>query len=722
MKKQFTRFFSVLVLGASVASGQQQQLIPCGTYQAMEEIFASDPAARARWEAAEAENLSNMYEQFAAKGSNTEYTVPVVFHVLHQGGPENLADSKLIQALAWVNMDFDRSHSDVGNVVEPFQSMFVDSDIKFMLARKDPQGNCTNGIVHYYDSRTIWKRDGQLGYNSPLYAGITWDPTKYLNIIIVKEIVTSTQQSGIVVGYTFKPGTHGIGDTRDAVVMTASFLDDVKETRNLTHEIGHWLGLAHTFGNTNDPGQVCGDDGVCDTPPTKGKLGGCDPSLSGNTCATTTTCPAPLLGYSAGMQNTQNIMNYSDCAINFTHGQTNLMRGVLASGQSNRPNLSTPLNLANTDVNGAGVCPPKADFSSSSNSYTVCAGSSLEMKDYSFNGDVTGYLWNASGAIVSASGSSVTNILFPSVGTYSVNLTVSNNLGTSVKTKVVTAVDGSAEVVGPLNEGFELGVIPDMWEVVNPNATSGTWKHTYTAAFEGAGSMMLEGATLGPNQIDYLYTPIIDMASSPVKDLHFAYAYARKTSSSNDVFKVQASPDCGGTWIDLINLSSTQMANGSGNIQASPFTPIAGQWKTIELEDYPTSSGPWVNLQNSQHLTVRFVFEEGSTGFGNNFFLDAIALPAPTGMQELKSAHNVRVFPNPSAGEVQVQFSLSKASQVKIALTDLAGRQLEVVKDQQMEAGEQKVLINKRNSLAKGVYLLNIEVEGIRMTEKLLVR
>ena len=110
--------------------------------------------------------------------------------------------------------------------------------------------------------------------------------------------------------------------------------------RNLSHEIGHWFNLTHTFGNTNNPGLVCGSsaggDGVSDTPDTKGNFSTC-PASSTNTAF---TCTSPNPTNTANYyQNVQNFMDYSSCPRNFTTGQTNKMRTAAQSATSSRNNL-----------------------------------------------------------------------------------------------------------------------------------------------------------------------------------------------------------------------------------------------------------------------------------------------------------------------------------------------------------------------------------------------
>jgi len=163
---------------------------------------------------------------------------------------------------------------------------------------------------------------------------------------LIKNIIPqgSVVGGGIIVGYTYKPGTWSAGASQDAIVYNYGFLSGL-DARSLSHEIGHWFNLSHTFGNTNNPGVTCGDDGLYDTPPTKGNFSSCPSSISGNACAVSGNTV-----WAAGQQNVENIMDYSSCPKNFTMDQTTAMRTALASAISNRQNLWQNANLIATDV------------------------------------------------------------------------------------------------------------------------------------------------------------------------------------------------------------------------------------------------------------------------------------------------------------------------------------------------------------------------------------
>jgi len=710
---------ALALMGSLAAFGQNDNKVhPCATFDAMDEAFAKDPEALLRYNAVQ-KILQSQYEEYTAQkaaGKITAppvYTVPVVFHVLHLGGPENVSDAAINAALDQLNKDFAKTASDHSLTVEPFFSSFIDSEIRFMLAKKDPNGNCTSGITRRVDDRTNWDRTG-----SPwnfLYSGITWDPTKYLNVIIVRQILPAPTGGGIVVGYTFLPGTWATGSNNDCIVYRYDFLTggNPHNGRNLSHEVGHWLNLLHTWGSTNNPGVSCGDDFVQDTPVTMGEFSGC-PSSSVTVC--TQTLPAM-----AGLNNVQNIMNYSGCPRNFTTGQTDKMRSSLTSTTSGRNNLWSSANLIFTDVNGGVPCAPTCDFmSSATGGYTTCSGSAISsFRDHSYDA-VTSWTWTATnGANIASPNASITAITFPNVGSSIVTLSVSNAQGTATKSRTVTVKNGVATATVGFYESFETtSGTPANWIVENMNANSVTWARVSNAGADGTASFMMNGFLSPANHIDNLYMPIMDFQANPGAALTFSYAYRRLNATHNDVFKVQLSDNCGASWRDVWVPSAAAMASGSGGTSTSPFIPTESEWKWQDVSNHPNYN----YFYDRPSVTARFFFQEAPTGFGNRMYLDAIQFgEPPNGVNELTRYLRLQLFPNPSNGEAKLKFTLSSEANVKVNIYDVAGKAVDKSIEKKMGIGEHIILLNENNSLAKGIYIVNIEYNGATMARKLII-
>lgn len=729
MKKQLSKIaLGIALISAVTGFSQDGKIQPCATFEAMEEYFKANPDAHKKYLANQAA-FQKQYEQNIANQSSNksaafQYTIPVVFHILHMGGSENVSDATINAALASVNSDYAAAGSDFSTIFAPFQALYINSDIKFMLAKKDPSGNCTTGIIHRYDTRTNWDRNPpSSAFNPALFAGITWDATKYLNIIIVKDIVAAPSQNGTVIGYTTLPGNLGAGASQDAIIYNYSFLTGLN-ARSLSHEIGHWFNLTHTFGNTNNPGQVCGStaggDGVADTPDTKGNFSTC-PASSTNTAF---TCTSPNPTNSANYyQNVENIMDYSSCPKNFTSGQTTRVRTAAASPVSGRNNLWSPANLIATDVNGTAPCAPIANFLPYLNStitYSVCSGGALTCKDFSYNGTITSYAWAAdNGAIIASPNASITSISFPNQGATTVSLTATNTQGSNTITKQILVLNGTAAITTNYMESFEVpNIVPTDWNVINTNGV--TWEQTNIAAKHGTGSFYIDGTQSSFGQQDILVMPVMDVLNNPNDTLKFSYAYARQNSSHNDKLVLQGSLDCGGSWIDVVNLSAATMAAGSGGTTTTPLVPTPAQWKEVDVSQYPY----WFNFTTSPSATFRFVFtEDPLNGLGNRIFLDAIKFQGanPNGINELTKTYKLNLFPNPSNGEATIKFNLNDAAAVNISIVDVLGKSVLPDTERSFSAGEQSLSINKNGTLSKGIYFVNISINGAKMSKKLVI-
>ncbi|MFM7106864.1 MAG: M43 family zinc metalloprotease, partial [Flavobacteriales bacterium] len=190
-------------------------------------------------------------------------TLPLVFHILHLDGPENISDAQILDAVEVLNRDYAKLNPDTINIVHGFDTIAANCRIQFKLATKDPLGNCTNGIERI---RTIETLQGDNG--SKLNQ---WPRERYINVWSVARI-----NSGAA-GYSQYPSSVIDQESAraDGVLIKHDYLGRIGtgvdfKSRALTHEIGHFLDLAHLWGNTNEPEVACGEDGVDDTPVTEG--------------------------------------------------------------------------------------------------------------------------------------------------------------------------------------------------------------------------------------------------------------------------------------------------------------------------------------------------------------------------------------------------------------------------------------------------------------------
>ena len=300
---------TALALTCLLPLAHAQDVWPCGQSEAQAAFDAAHPGARAAREAAEAQTRAAAQDVLSRGGEDDElYIIPVVFHVIHDNGPENISNAQIEDAMEILNRDFRLMNPDTGQIVAGFVDIAADVDIEFRLAKRDPQGNCHSGINRIQDELTYQG-------NNDMKQLINWPRESYMNVYVAAEAAGAA-------GYTNYPSEWGANT--DGIVLKHEYVGSIGtgnpyRSRTLTHECGHWLNLPHTWGSSNSPNEPdnCDvDDGVEDTPLCLGSpVGFCD--LERTTCGS--------------LDNVQNYMEYSYCSRMYTQGQRARMRAALNS-------------------------------------------------------------------------------------------------------------------------------------------------------------------------------------------------------------------------------------------------------------------------------------------------------------------------------------------------------------------------------------------------------
>ncbi|MGD1847328.1 MAG: M43 family zinc metalloprotease [Salibacteraceae bacterium] len=561
---------------------------PCGQGHLEQQLMDSDPDLA---NFIQAEDLRAIQEQQSgARATGQVYVVPVVFHILHDNGPENVSDLKVKQAIADVNLDFSGRHPDLDDVVAAFQPVIGNAEMEFRLATRDPNGNVTSGIVRYLTTDTYTGNDNAK-------QGRIWPRESYLNIWVVNEITVSGQ-SGIA-GYSFRPAAVDTDPGRDGVVVEYNYIGGNDDSHTLAHEIGHWANLKHTWGGTNNPALAINcndDDDVTDTPNTLGQSGGCN--VSANTCGS--------------LDNIQNIMNYANCPAMFTDGQITRMRNAMTSIVAARSNLWTTNNLAATGVIDLTV----ADFTV--NNRVICSGESVTYTDASSYG-ATNWDWTFESGQPGTSTDQNPSVLYYTPGIYQVGLVASDGTNSLSKSSdnfvMVTSATGIAL---PYTEDFEQSssLPTSEWLANDVDGDLFGYGLASNTAFSGSNSVKMNNFGSNTGRLDELLSTSFDLSTLTDLTLTFQAAYAENPNASgNNNLRVYISDDCGETW------TLKYISGGSGlatvPAQTNPFTPNnASQWVLQTVTNF-----------NIAELTenVRFKFEFIS-GAGNNLYLDDINL------------------------------------------------------------------------------------------------
>ncbi|MES2514796.1 MAG: M43 family zinc metalloprotease [Bacteroidota bacterium] len=720
MKKQllFILGAAALSFGSTAQEKRDPNLIPCATYDAMEEAFKTDPNLKFKYNLVQSQ-MDLEYKAALSKnnsGSKTAavvYTVPVVFHVM---GPLNVTDQTFENLIGYINNDYGALGADKPTISPAFSSLYVDSEIRFALAKRDPNGNCTNGIIRHDADNSYWSQTSP-AYNYSGTGTNRWPVNKYLNIYIVECISGPSNPcpptGSYIGGYTYLPG--GAPSTSaDAIVMLRNQLAQTNYTdsRTLSHEMGHWLNLSHTFGNNNCTGTSCGDDGVADTPTTTCHFSTCPASIGGNSCDVSNN------------SNVENIMDYSSCTKMFTQGQVTRMRAALNSSTAGRNNLWTAANYTATGISGTYTCAPVADFEA--NKVYNCAGNTFTFTSLSQVGTSGGVNWTFQGGTPATSTATTQVVTYATPGTYSVSLTATNTSGTNTmnKTSYINVINGTGGALLPAPYDFQGATLPASITVTNANAGSPTWiQNNATGANSTTKSIYINNAssTSTPGHIDIFETNIYNFSNTTNINFSYYYAYAKRLSTQADTFRVQYSLDCGGSWSNIIGVPTmATMATSSGSVTTTAFVPTAGQWvlKTF----VPTLLN---TLANKPSVKFRFWFKSDVTvGRSNNIYIDQINITGSviTSISELEKSMELGIYPNPTSSASTLDFTISKEQNAKISVMDVMGRVLEQNIPAVGNDGHVTYVINQNGHLASGVYIVNIDVNNQRISKKLIVQ
>ncbi|MBX2904110.1 MAG: zinc-dependent metalloprotease [Chitinophagales bacterium] len=682
MKKVFT----IIISGTMLFANAQQHF--CGTSEKNLKAIEADPSILKI-----EKDLNNFTQQFAnqpnasAAGRNCPITIPIVFHILHNFGKENISDAQVEDQVRILNEDYNKLNSDTSIVVNAFKNNIANIGIQFRLARIDPNGNPTNGIVRIPAQQT---------YNGTDNAKIgAWPREKYLNVW-----VAHTMEDGVA-GYAYlPPSVAGIMTDKDGIMILHQYIGSIGtgnafRSRALTHEIGHYLNLEHPWGRTNQPGEACGDDGVFDTPITRGS----------------TSCNLNLNDCEVGViENVQNFMDYSYCSVMFTEGQKTRMLAALNSTISSRNNLWSCQNLTETGTadpyNDYAISKPIASFGTQ-RLYT-CVGNSVKFIDASYNALVEDRMWEFTNADISTSTDSVVTVSFNATGWQTVKLTVGNGFGTStaVDSFAIYVSEGNVFHSAPFFEDFERPESFEEWTSINYNATPSYFQPTTVAARSGNHSYMVNNyKKTRQSDVEEIISPTMDLTG--LQNMTFSFYYSLASADQSyanngiDSISVFASTNCGEQWLKQFKMGGPDIVN-SGYL-LSNFQPSAGfYWKKVTF-----------NMSaNTKKSNVIFKIQYKSSALSNNFYIDDINIGGVivNGIEDAAFDNGaLKVFPNPSNGTASISFAATQNEAATIEIFDVSGKSVATVFEGNISAGESRFDINKNIFPATGVYLVKVK-------------
>lgn len=663
------------------------------------------------------------------KTTATSYDVPIVVHIIHDYGTEFVSDDQIFDAVAYWSVVYNAQNSDTADVITPFKPYVGNPQMRLRLATIDPLGNPTKGITRRQSYLTTQGSDqAKMDY---------WPQNKYINVWFVNKF--DATHSGAA-AYAYYPSAGATMPWYDGIISMAAYMATDK---TIPHELGHVLNLQHTWGNTNDPEVACGDDLVDDTPPTKGHTS-CGPAALYDT-----TCSK---GYVKGSinypdtNNTQNIMEYAYCSKMFTKGQATRMQTALTNSTAGRNNLYTSTNLTATGALQARPdLKPIPEFSveravlswgglTTERTFFLCQNSTTQFlfKNRSWNDTVTDVTWTFSNSPTTATSTIlVGNVVnsFKDAGWATITLAATGNgSGTSTLSRQAVYVASTNAYNGGYHQYFTNASDFSDWPMFNYYNNNFKWEYSASNGYpSGSGCVRFHSFDnrtapekySGKPDGDYddMFTPAfncnsISGSTGNVNLNFYTSGCATNKTLFKDSLQIFASTNCGDSWVRIGVLTFSDLINNA--IQDAEFAPTgASQWRA------QTITIPTAMRSNKTFFRFRYW---GSTG-GNNLYFDNFTIsPWTTEIKEIEqNATEVKLFPNPTAGDSKLCFTTGIDGMTTIVIRDVTGK---VISNQTKNYGSNTFVqeeINRNMLGTEGIYLVTVTNSNQTNTQKLVI-
>jgi hypothetical protein len=592
----------------------------CGTvtYQQhlKEQSKLESPEVFENWMSEKVRELRSVSAKFRTSRLHQVITIPVVVHIVHMGeaigSGSNIDDNRVFEQIQRLNDDFRRLNSDTVNTPPEYLGVAADAEIEFVLAKRDPYGLATTGINRVLGTRPVY----DLVHNTELKALSYWPAEEYLNLWVV--------QLESLLGYAQFPisnlgGLELASENRltDGVVIDTDFFGNnaglVPESigRTCTHEVGHFLGLRHIWGDGG-----CGVDDFCsDTPLSNSSNFGCPDASS---------CGSDDM--------VQNYMDLSDdlCMNLFTLCQKDRMRVVMTNSPRRATLASSkgalPPVMVDNDASIREITVPQGSNCAANVSPTVTVQNtgtnsitSVRLALLVDDVQVQSQLINQPLAPLET-----TSVTFEEVGVSDmteIEITVLETNGTADgnqendQKKIVLTNKPFTSL--PITESFVM--IPSDWEIRNLDNNT-TWS-VATAPSESPGNtaafMNFFSYKDFKGEYDYLITPSLDLTNYTDLSMAFDVAYAPFSPGDNDGLIVAVSADCGNSFeVSNYIYQKQGMELATAPVTGSAFVPSGrSQWRTETI-----NLGQYSGLDQ-----VRIAFI-GINDYGNNLYLDNVEI------------------------------------------------------------------------------------------------
>ena len=673
------------------------------------------------------ERIRNKQFQAQILGTQEEpiYRIPVVVHVIHNGEQEgqdsNISNEQILSQISVLNTDYRRLNGDTINTPPIFQPVAADTYIEFKLAERDPNGQETNGIVRVMGTQTEWLAT-DVSDNAELKSLSFWPPEDYLNIWV-------TTLANDYLGYAQYPITSLPGsippfdrETDGVVIHYRAFgskaygafnlFNNYDRGRTTSHEIGHYFGLRHIWGD------VIGCDGT----------DYCDDTPQAYESHTSCINIDPISCGSEDMY--QNYLDYSydRCMNLFTQDQVIRMRTVIENSPRRvslltSPGLLPPQNeynfivvrdiLSPADIGCDDSFQPLLSVQNNGindiTSYTISLTIDVSSYDITFNGDTV-----QPGEVRILDLSQQTGSTTLPDGQYYMKAGIRNPNGIDtvdlsdydIEKYFLTSTDAD---IAPSIEKFEstdFDLIP--WSVYNPDNDL-TWMisdiPSELSTNRAAGMNMYDYFQVGAK--DWLISPVLDLRDNIDANVTFDFSYARG-HGAEDILDLKVSTDCGKTWpFTIFSASGDQLVTGS----------TGGPWLPDGPADWKRGFADLKQFAGSDSIRLAFVTTNLN---GNNLYLDNIETFITGFTQDITLDENsMLIHPNPSRGDrVYITLKTDGRQDVDIVIVNMNGKIIYDMKLKDVLNQTYEIDLVGRNT---GVYIVKVIGTTYHQTSRLVL-